>query len=166
MKPVWIKYYGIIPMTKLGYLFTLAIVGVFAALVVLAAAVFGTLPPLDTMWSRQHHLTGWRRHLLIRPPLTAHRSLLRFSVRPDFVFRKQRLAIFVDGCFWHACPKHSNLPVTNRPFWRKKLAANRTRDLLVTRTLCKLGWRVLRLWEHELATKNQPRLLLRLKLIT
>jgi hypothetical protein len=58
MKPVWIKYYGIIPMTKAGYLITLAVVGAFAALAMLAAAVFGTLPPLDTMWSRQHHLPG------------------------------------------------------------------------------------------------------------
>jgi DNA mismatch endonuclease (patch repair protein) len=80
----------------------------------------------------------------------ARRALSNFSVRPDFVFRTARLALFVDGCYWHACPKHSNLPVNNRAFWRKKLAVNRNRDRLVNRTLRRLGWRVVRLWEHEL----------------
>src|SRR6267154_5402416 len=64
----------------------------------------------------------------------------------------------VDGCFWHACPKHSNLPVNNRPFWRRKLSANKKRDLLVIRTLRKTGWSVLRIWEHELSRKNETRL--------
>ncbi|HYT91685.1 MAG TPA: hypothetical protein VEL76_23430 [Gemmataceae bacterium] len=58
MKPVWIKYYGLIPMTRFGYLTTLAAVAGFAFVAVLAAAVLGTMPPLDTMWSRQHHLPG------------------------------------------------------------------------------------------------------------
>ena len=58
MKPVWIKYYGLIPMTKRGYLITLAIAGGFAFFAVLLAAALGGLPPLDTMWSRQHHRPG------------------------------------------------------------------------------------------------------------
>jgi DNA mismatch endonuclease (patch repair protein) len=95
---------------------------------------------------RRHKISGWRRHAVIR--VTAPRS--NFSVRPDFVFRAGRLAVFVDGCFWHACPRHSNLPISNRAFWRKKLAVNRNRDRLVNRTLRRLGWRVVRLWEHEL----------------
>jgi DNA mismatch endonuclease (patch repair protein) len=57
----------------------------------------------------------------------------------------------VDGCFWHGCPKHSNLPVNNRPFWETKLAANKLRDRLVTKSLRKLGWSVLRIWEHDLS---------------
>ena len=74
--------------------------------------------------------------------------------KPDFTFRRERVVVFVDGCFWHGCPKHSNLPVNNRPFWRKKLAANSLRDRLVTRTLRRQGWRVLRIWEHDLTTKG------------
>jgi DNA mismatch endonuclease (patch repair protein) len=82
-------------------------------------------------------ITGWRRHI----PLVG---------KPDFAFREQRVAIFVDGCFWHGCPKHSNMPVNNRAFWVKKLTGNQLRDRLVTRTLRKDGWRVVRVWAHEL----------------
>jgi DNA mismatch endonuclease (patch repair protein) len=73
-----------------------------------------------------------------------------FRVRPDFVFRTQRLAVFVDGCFWHGCPRHATWPRQNAKFWREKILRNRTRDRLVTRTLRAHGWTVLRLWEHEL----------------
>jgi DNA mismatch endonuclease, patch repair protein len=84
-------------------------------------------------------ITGWRRHT-------------NLIGRPDFTFRKQRVVIFVDGCFWHCCPKHSNMPANNREFWLKKLSGNKTRDRLVTRTLRNRGWRVIRIWEHELRT--------------
>ena len=94
---------------------------------------------------RRHGITGWRRHPAI------------FG-RPDFVFRRRRVAVFVDGCFWHCCPKHSSLPVGHRAFWLKKFTANRKRDRLVNRTLRSLGWRVLRVWEHELARRNEGRL--------
>ena len=70
--------------------------------------------------------------------------------RLDFVFQKGRVAVFVDGCFWHGCPKHSKLPVNNRAFWRKKMAANKARDRRVNRTLRQANWRVVRIWEHEL----------------
>jgi len=87
---------------------------------------------------RAHGITGWRRH----QPLFG---------KPDFAFRKERVVIFVDGCFWHGCPKHSNMPVNNRLFWEKKLTANTLRDRLVTKTLRQEGWLVLRIWEHDLA---------------
>jgi DNA mismatch endonuclease (patch repair protein) len=90
-------------------------------------------------------ITGWRRHRWV------------FG-KPDFVFPKQRVAVFVDGCFWHGCPKHTTMPRNNAAFWRKKLVANKSRDQLVTRTLRGAGWRVLRVWEHELARKNAHRL--------
>jgi DNA mismatch endonuclease (patch repair protein) len=93
---------------------------------------------------------------------TSQRDVPAFKVRPDFVFRRERVAVFVDGCFWHGCPRHSNLPVNNRPFWRKKLAANRARDLLVTRILRRLGWRVVRVWEHELGKEAWMRRFCRL----
>ena len=99
---------------------------------------------------RAHGITGWRRHQAV------------FG-KPDFVFPKLRLALFVDGCFWHACPLHTTKPRNNAAFWRKKFAANQTRDRLVTRTLRKKGWRVLRIWEHELSRKNEGRLLRRIR---
>ena len=84
-------------------------------------------------------------------------------MRPDFVFPKLRVAVFVDGCFWHGCPKHETKPRNNAAFWRKKFARNIARDRLVTRTLRREGWRVLRIWEHELARKNEARLLRRIR---
>jgi DNA mismatch endonuclease (patch repair protein) len=85
---------------------------------------------------RAARITGWRRHM-------------KLMGRPDFAFRKQRVVIFVDGCFWHGCPRHSNVPVNNRDFWIKKLTANRTRDRMVTKELKRQGWSVIRVWEHE-----------------
>ena len=99
---------------------------------------------------RAHGFTGWRR----RQPVFG---------KPDFIFRAAKLAVFVDGCFWHGCPLHCRMPQGNRAFWRQKLARNRARDRLVTRTLRQRGWRVLRIWEHALARKNQSRLVKRLQ---
>ena len=96
---------------------------------------------------RAHRITGWRRRTSL------------FG-KPDFVFRRERVAVFVDGCFWHGCPKpkHAPLPKNRAEWWAAKLARNRARDLLVTRTLRKAGWRVVRVWECDLAKqKNWPR---------
>ena len=71
---------------------------------------------------------------------------------PDFVFVRRRVAVFVDGCFWHGCPKHGTMPRTNRAFWRRKLATNRARDRRVNRKLRGSGWRVFRIWEHSVET--------------
>jgi len=92
---------------------------------------------------RRFHLTGWRRQQLLRPAPG-------FRVRPDFLFRARRVAVFVDGCFWHGCPRHGTQPKGNASFWRRKLATNRARDRRVNRVLRRAGWHVLRLWEHEL----------------
>jgi DNA mismatch endonuclease (patch repair protein) len=89
---------------------------------------------------RQNGITGWRRHL----PILG---------KPDFTFRRERLVVFVDGCFWHGCPKHSNMPSSNRTFWNRKFTRNKVRDRLVSRTLRKNGWNVLRIWEHDLAKR-------------
>jgi DNA mismatch endonuclease (patch repair protein) len=110
---------------------------------------------------RAHRITGWRRGASLQWKV-AGLKLKKFRVKPDFVFRSHRLAVFVDGCFWHGCPLHATSPKTNAAFWRKKLAANRTRDRLVTRTLRQLGWRVLRLWEHELKRRQEHKLMRRL----
>lgn len=69
---------------------------------------------------------------------------------PDFVFDAHRFTIFVDGCFWHGCPKCHRPPSSNTDYWTAKLARNRKRDRRVTETLRTSGWRVLRIWEHEL----------------
>lgn len=99
---------------------------------------------------RRHHITGWRRNQPV------------FG-KPDFTFPKVKLAVFVDGCFWHGCPKHATKPKNNRAFWQKKLMGNKARDQLVTQTLRRTGWRVLRVWEHELARKLQARLVRRIQ---
>jgi DNA mismatch endonuclease (patch repair protein) len=74
-----------------------------------------------------------------------------------------RVAVFVDGCFWHGCPAHFNKPRNNAAFWRRKIVGNRARDRLVNRTLRRMGWKVLRIWEHELGRKNLSRLLRRIR---
>lgn len=86
---------------------------------------------------RTFKISGWRRNS-------------KMFGKPDFVFHKAKLAVFVDGCFWHGCPAHGEIPATNRAFWKSKLERNRKRDLLVARTLRRNGWKVLRLWQHDL----------------
>lgn len=69
--------------------------------------------------------------------------------RPDLIFPAQQVAVFVDGCFWHGCPKHGVAPKSNKQFWNHKLRANIARDSEVSRRLNKVGWRVIRFWEHD-----------------
>jgi DNA mismatch endonuclease (patch repair protein) len=66
------------------------------------------------------------------------------------MFRRERVVIFVDGCFWHACPKHGRKPTSNQAYWLPKLKRTIARDRLRTQALRKAGWRVLRLWSHDL----------------
>lgn len=82
---------------------------------------------------------GWKRHCQDMPGC------------PDFYFVNERLAVFVDGCFWHGCPRcKRNLPHSRRRFWKEKIESNRRRDRKVNRTLESLGYRVIRIWEHAL----------------
>ena len=69
-------------------------------------------------------------------------------VTPDIVFPRRRLAVFVDGCFWHCCPEHGNRPRSNANYWSLKLARNQARDEFVNYELARAGWHVLRVWEH------------------
>ncbi len=108
---------------------------------------------------RALRITGWRRSATLR----LKTDKMKFQVRPDFVFPTRKLAVFVDGCFWHGCPLHATQPKQNAEFWRTKIARNQARDRLVTRTLRRAGWRVLRLWEHELTKRNEARLIGRLR---
>lgn len=78
-------------------------------------------------------------------------------VRPDVVFPGSRVVVFVDGCFWHSCPLHGNVPVTNRAYWELKLSRNRERDQRVTSALTSAGWLVLRFWEHDSVVQSALR---------
>jgi DNA mismatch endonuclease (patch repair protein) len=102
--------------------------------------------------------SGWRRQQIVRGRAAGE----RFQVRPDFIFATRRLAVFVDGCFWHGCPRHGTRPQGNAAFWREKFRRNRARDRRDTRRLRRAGWRVLRLWEHELKPMARPALLAKL----
>jgi len=73
----------------------------------------------------------------------------RCRVRPDLVFPRARIAVFVDGCFWHFFEEHAHLPKANAELWRTKLLANRQRDARNQAILTSEGWRVVRFWEHE-----------------
>jgi DNA mismatch endonuclease (patch repair protein) len=88
---------------------------------------------------RAARITGWRRHQPVHG-------------RPDFIFRGKRLAVFVDGCFWHGCRWHCRMPQGNREYWQAKIARNSARDRRTTRMLRSQGWRVLRIWGHALAS--------------
>ena len=100
---------------------------------------------------------GTRKELEIRSGL--HQQKLRFRVqlapvplsnrRADIVFPVERVAIFVDGCFWHVCPLHRTFPKTNAEWWMAKLEANIRRDRNTDMHLWEAGWAVLRFWEHE-----------------
>lgn len=87
-------------------------------------------------------ISGWRRNQ-------------KCLGKPDFVFRKSRIAVFVDGCFWHGCKKHCRMPSDNREFWRLKIERNMARDRLVSRSLKLHGWRVLRIWAHSLKASDR-----------
>lgn len=76
---------------------------------------------------------------------------------------KLNVAAFADGCFWHGCPVRGTKPKQNAAFWREKITKNQARDRVVNRVLRKKGWRVVRIWEHDLARKREGRLVARLR---
>ena len=86
---------------------------------------------------RAAKITGWRRHPKNVPG------------RPDFYFPEAKIVLFVDGCFWHACPSCGRIPKTRADFWQEKIDTNRRRDQRTRRHLRAIGYRVFRIWEHE-----------------
>jgi len=88
------------------------------------------------------HARGYRYRVDFSP-ISALRS------RPDIVFTRRKLAVYIDGCFWHGCPTHATWPKRNSSFWKEKIEANRERDLRATALLERSGWIVIRIWEHE-----------------
>lgn len=89
------------------------------------------------------HAAGLRYRVAYRPEPTLRRTA-------DIVFTRQRVAIFIDGCFWHACPEHGTVSRSNVDYWSTKLARNVERDRDTTQKLEDAGWTVLRFWEHDL----------------
>ncbi len=87
----------------------------------------------------------WRLGLRYRVDIAP----LRGRRRADLVFTRARVAVYVDGCFWHSCPLHATTPKANREWWEQKLAANVARDRDTDARLAEAGWTVLRVWEHE-----------------
>jgi len=119
--------------------------------------------PTDAAVSKrmqQNRRRDSRPEMALRSEL--HRRGLRFRVdhpvraggrlvRPDIVFTRARISVFVDGCFWHCCPEHGSKPRANTDYWGPKLARNVARDHVVDAALNDAGWVVIRAWEHELA---------------
>ncbi len=99
-----------------------------------------TRPELDLR--RRLHAEGLRYRVAYPIPGQRRRTI-------DVAFTRARVAVFVDGCFWHGCPEHGNRSGSNTEWWLRKIEANRARDLDSTWVLTELGWRVLRVWEHE-----------------
>ena len=92
---------------------------------------------------RRMGISGWRRHETIVIPSG--------RTSPDFVFKKERVAVMVHGCFWHSCPIHGSVPKSNEDFWRLKLSRNRARDRRNRRELTAMGWEVVSIWEHSVS---------------
>ena len=99
---------------------------------------------------RKERVFGWRRNY----PLVG---------KPDFVFPRKKIALFVDGCLWHGCARHCRIPQTNRGYWENKIAKNKARDFKINKTLRTKGWIVIRIWEHEIKTSAVIRKIRRIK---
>lgn len=98
--------------------------------------------PAELALRRELHSRGYRYRVNWPVPEVTR-------CRPDLAFRRHKVAVFVDGCFWHRCPQHGTVPVNNQAWWETKLSANVERDERQSRALRATGWRVIRLWEHE-----------------
>jgi len=99
-----------------------------------------TKPELDLR--RMLHARGLRYRVTYRVPGKPRRTM-------DVAFTRAKVAVFVDGCFWHGCPEHATWPAANAEFWRAKIETNRLRDRDTDARLEKEGWAVVRVWEHE-----------------
>jgi DNA mismatch endonuclease (patch repair protein) len=100
---------------------------------------------------RAEKISGWRRSYAL-------------TGSPDFVFPRLRVAVFLDGCFWHGCPEHCRMPASNTAYWNNKIEKNKKRDKKVTKDLKAKGWRVVRIWEHEIKSERLERKLNRIRI--
>lgn len=93
------------------------------------------------------HAAGLRYRVNARPEPALRRTA-------DLLFSRARVAVLIDGCYWHGCPEHFKMPSTNRDYWEGKIGRSRLRDIETTALLQERGWRVLRFWEHEAPSSN------------
>lgn len=100
---------------------------------------------------RALHARGLRYRVHVKPVPGLRRTV-------DILFPRRRLAVFVDGCFWHRCPEHATYPKTNADWWSEKLARNAQRDADTDQRLAEAGWTVVRVWEHELPADAADRI--------
>lgn len=115
------------------------------------AAVRGRDTKPEVALRRALHSAGLRYRVNYRVELPGIR------VRPDIAFTRRKVAVFVDGCFWHRCPEHATAPKDNARFWSAKLARNVARDRKQDAALGAAGWKVIRVWEHEPAAEAAER---------
>jgi DNA mismatch endonuclease (patch repair protein) len=104
-------------------------------------------PRRDTRPERR--LRSALHHAGLRFRVDYRLSTPELTVRPDVVFTRARVVVFIDGCFWHSCPAHGNRPRRNTDYWERKLDGNVARDRRITEALVTAGWAVIRVWEHE-----------------
>lgn len=95
-------------------------------------------------------ITGWRRNYML-------------TGKPDFVLSRLKIAVFIDGCFWHGCPSHCRMPSSNVNYWNNKIEKNKIRDKKIIKLLKMKGWLVIRIWEHEIKTGKLNQKLKRIK---
>lgn len=98
--------------------------------------------PAELAVRRLLHARGWRYRVDVRPEVTIRR-------KADIVFTRAKVAVFIDGCFWHFCPVHGSSPKANADWWQQKLSGNVRRDRDTDERLAAAGWTVVRIWEHE-----------------
>ncbi len=108
---------------------------------------------------RENRITGWRRNQKLRFLVGSDAVL----VRPDFLFAEFKLAMFVDGEFWHGHPTRAKIPATRHDWWKAKIEGNMRRDRHQNRLLRRNGWTVVRIWQHELTRKHLPKALRKLR---
>ena len=99
------------------------------------------------------------RKLLFANGIRGYRIHYNLPGKPDIVFLKRKITIFIDGCFWHKCPVDFQEPETQKEYWMKKIQSNINRDKKVNKQLKCEGWTVIRIWEHEI--KNEPELVVK-----
>lgn len=100
----------------------------------------------------KYHITGWRRHYNVKG-------------HPDFVFPEKKIAVFVDGCFWHGHNCRNTKPADHADYWKKKQERNIRRDQEINQLFIQRHWTVIRIWECELKKKNESMLIDKLKII-
>jgi DNA mismatch endonuclease (patch repair protein) len=119
---------------------------------------------------RKIGIKDWRRHQIVHfnvkrlhGNIASDGTIFKAQVRPDFLFSRLKIALFVDGCFWHGCPACYRKPKSRRAFWMAKILRNKERDQFQLRQLKRTGWRVIRIREHELLRENEARLIRRIQ---